>query len=209
MGIGKGVKEGAAYLSGKANVTDFLTKEGIPPEQAADTFKAIEKAQDKTLQLPALNQEDRSGVVASSGPGELEAVENPTETSVNQQVEKADPGSKQSGSPYRQLEMALEAAGEPKPADHAGHHMVSVFDRRAEPARQILQEFDIPLSSYDNGVWLPRTREAGPGAYHPGLNTREYHAEVYRRLQDATNKEEVLGVLRDIKEELSENRFPY
>jgi hypothetical protein len=31
---------------------------------------------------------------------------------------------------------------------------------------------------------LPRTEDAGPGAYHPGLNTREYHAEVYRGLQE-------------------------
>ncbi len=45
LGIGEGVSEGPAYLSGKTQVTDFLTKEGIPADQVADTFKAIEKAQ--------------------------------------------------------------------------------------------------------------------------------------------------------------------
>ena len=209
LGIGKGVNEGAAYLSGKANVTEFLTKEGIPAEQVADTFKAIEKVQGLTQRLSALAQGNRSGVVEGSGAGELGAVENPTETSVNQQVEKADPASKQPSSPYAQLEMALEAAGEPRPPGHAVHHIVALNDRRAALARHILQEFDIPINSADNGVWLPGTRDVGSGVYHRELNTREYHAEVYCRLKNAIDKEEILGVLRDIKIELSENKFPY
>jgi hypothetical protein len=128
-------------------------------------------------------------------------------------VQGAEAGSNKttSISPYKQLEMALEAAGEPRPPGHSGHHMVSLFDPRAEPARRILQDFDIPINSADNGVWLPRLKgeSAGPGVYHPGLNTTKYHEEVYERLIEATGREEILGVLGKIKKDLSENTFPY
>ncbi len=70
LGIGKGLNEGSLYLSRKANVTEFLTKEGIPAEQVADTFKAIEKAQGLTQQVPPSIQENRSGVIEGGGRGE-------------------------------------------------------------------------------------------------------------------------------------------
>jgi hypothetical protein len=72
-----------------------------------------------------------------------------------------------------------------------------------------LKYFDIPLTSADNGVWLPNMDEVGEGAYHRGLHTDEYHREVYRRLKTATSRERALEILQDIKEELSKNRFPY
>ncbi|MGA2404874.1 MAG: hypothetical protein ABSG91_24755, partial [Syntrophobacteraceae bacterium] len=112
LGIGKGVKEGAAYLSSKANVTEFLTKEGIPAEQVADTFKAIEKAQDMTLQLPALNQEDRSGVVAGSGQGESGAVEQPAETSAS--LDKAGLQEMEKGPAKEELDFLENSEDAPK-----------------------------------------------------------------------------------------------
>ncbi|MGA2404890.1 MAG: hypothetical protein ABSG91_24835, partial [Syntrophobacteraceae bacterium] len=102
LGIGKGVKEGAAYLSGKANVTDFLTKEGIPADQVAETFKAIEKAQDKTLQLPAPNQGNRSGVIDGSRPGESGATVQPTEPSVR--MDKVGPQEMEKGPAKEELD---------------------------------------------------------------------------------------------------------
>ncbi len=73
----------------------------------------------------------------------------------------------------------------------------------------MLQNFDIPMNSADNGVWLPNMNGIGEGAYHPGLHTGEYYGEIERRLKTATDREEILGVLRKIKKELSENKFPY
>ncbi len=168
-----------------------------PEEKIAKEF--AEDINQKAQAVPQLSAEESEGFEGPPGSGAGDV----------QELEKADGGSKVSGSPYRQLEKALEAAGEPRPAGHAGHHTVSVFDIRAELARQILQEFDIPLNSADNGVWLPLTRETGPGAYHPGLNTTKYHAEVYERLREATNRERGIQILLDIKKELSENRFPF
>ena len=126
-------------------------------------------------------------------------------------VQGAEAGTKKTSSlsPYKELEMALEAAGEPRPPGHEGHHIVALNDSRAELARQILKDFDVPINSADNGAWLPGTRDVGPAVYHRGLNTTKYHREVYERLRHATGREDVLEALRDIKEELSENKFPY
>ncbi len=201
MGIGKGVKAGSPYLSGKANVTEFLTKDGIPAEQVADTFKAIEKAQ---APGGTLN-------IGDTGPGEPEATAPSTLESGNgQEVEEAEPGPIESTPrPYKLLAKNLEAAGEPRPFGHAAHHIVALFAKKAKVARDILQNFDIPLSSADNGVWLPNMDGVGEGAYHPELHTGEYYDEVERRLKTATSREGVLEILQDIKEELSKNRFPY
>ena len=159
MGIGKGVKEGAAYLSGKAKVTEFLTKDGIPAEQVADTFKAIEKAQ---APGGTLN-------IGGTGPGEPEATAPSTLGSGNgQEVEETEPGPIESTPRlYKLLSKNLEAAGEPRPFGHAAHHIVALFAEDAERARTILQEFDIPINSADNGVWLPNMKGVGEGAYHP------------------------------------------
>lgn len=83
--------------------------------------------------------------------------------------------------------------------------------KHAAPAQKILQDFDIPINSADNGVWLPRLKgeDAGPGAYHPEINTTKYHTEVFQRLSEAASREEALGVLQRTKKELSENTFPY
>ena len=110
---------------------------------------------------------------------------------------------------YKRLVRNIIAAGEPRPPGHVAHHVVSLDDRRAGPARDILKEFDIPINSADNGVWLPGAKDAGRGPYHPGLNTKKYHEEVYRRLEQATSREEILEVLRKLKKGLSENKFPY
>lgn len=45
-------------------------------------------------------------------------------------------------------------------------------------------------------------KDVGEGAYHPGLHTGAYYEEVERRLKNATDRERVLAILRDIKEEL-------
>ena len=97
------------------------------------------------------------------------------------------------------------------------HHIVAFFAEKALVSRDILQKFDIPINSADNGAWSPgfNAEDAGPGAYHPGLNTGKYHEEVNERLFDviglerATGREKCLEVLKQIKNELSENTFPY
>ena len=112
LGIGKGVKAGSPYLSGKANVMEFLTKDGIPAEQVADTFKAIEKAQGLMQQLPAPNQEDLSSVTAGSVPRELGAVEQPPDTS--ESVENVGPQEMQQGPPKDELDFLENPEDAPK-----------------------------------------------------------------------------------------------
>jgi hypothetical protein len=202
-------EEAAAFT-----IMDWARAKGYSPEVLEQTIKAQgigpianEFADDVT----APQMENGSGVIEGSGPGEPEATAPSTlEYRNGQEVEEAEPGPIESTLRlYRLLAKNLEAAAESRPFGHAAHHIVAFFAEKAQVARDILQKFDIPLSSADNGVWLPNMDGVGEGAYHPELHTDEYHRQVERRLKTAADREEVLEVLRKIKKELSENKFPY
>jgi hypothetical protein len=199
--IFKGFTKGSSNLGGKAKVTEFLSKESIPEEQVAETFKAIEKARAAGGAL------DVSGL----GSGETEAAESAAlEAGDGRGVEEVPPGRIESTrKPYVQLAKNLEANGEPRPFGHAAHHIVALFAEGGKLAREILQKFDIPINSADNGVWLPDRKGVGQGAYHRELHSEAYYREVEHRLKGAADRDEALGILRTIKEELSKNRFPY
>jgi hypothetical protein len=172
----------------------------VGPQEAEIAEVPADKASNESLEpgVPQMGEKNLEGA-----PG--------FEAKDVREVEEAEPGLKRSSSPYRQLEKALEADGEPRPPGHAGHHIVALNDPRAAHTQDILKDFDIPVNSADNGVWLPRLKgeNAGPGAYHPELNTTRYHTEVDRRLSEATSREKCLEVLQKIKKELSDNTFPY
>jgi hypothetical protein len=172
----------------------------VGPQEAEIAEVPADKASNETFE-PGVPQRGQRSLEDPPGSGAGDV----------QEFEEAEPGLKRSSSPYRELEKALEVDGEPRPPGHAAHHIVALNDPRAARAQKILKDFDIPINSADNGVYLPRLKgeDAGSCAYHPGLNTEKYHKELYKRLSEATGREKCLEVLQKIKKELSENKFPY
>lgn len=108
----------------------------------------------------------------------------------------------------KNLEKAL---GQPKPLDHAEHHIVPKYDRRfpeAIEARDILEGFDIPFDHAANGAFLPNKLGVGSGAYHPGLHTRRYYRNLVKSLRKATSREDAIRILHRIGSRLSNGTFP-
>jgi uncharacterized protein RhaS with RHS repeats len=96
----------------------------------------------------------------------------------------------------RVLRRSLEAAGEiAARGDHA-HHIVASADRRAAPARAILEKFGIDVNSAANGVFMN-------GGAHQAMHTDEYYRGLNSRLSQAGSRDEALEILGDIKRELS------
>ncbi|MFZ5868251.1 MAG: AHH domain-containing protein [Thermodesulfobacteriota bacterium] len=71
----------------------------------------------------------------------------------------------------------------------------------------MLEKFKIDLYDPANGVWLPRLRGVGEGAYHPGLHSPEYYLKVEGLLRKATTREEAIGILKKIGRKLSSGTF--
>ena len=99
----------------------------------------------------------------------------------------------------------------PIPDDHAAHHIVPEYDRRfpeAGEARRILEKYQIDLNSSSNGVALPNKPGIPEGGYHPKIHNREYYRKVLDLLHGATTKEEAIGTLKKIADQLSKSQFP-
>lgn len=107
----------------------------------------------------------------------------------------------------RTLGKNLEKAGNPRPVDHAQHHIVAENDLRAERARQILDNFGVKIDDIENGVWLPHRPAAGKGAYHPQLHTDKYYLEVEALLEQATSRGHAIEILKDIGQKLANGTF--
>lgn len=94
----------------------------------------------------------------------------------------------------------------------AAHHIVAGRARAAALARAILARFQVNINDAGNGVFLP-TRRVGAAAsgraYHPGLHTNRYYRAVNEALSEATSKEQVIAILRDIAAKLQTNSFPH
>jgi hypothetical protein len=106
--------------------------------------------------------------------------------------------------PERALRNELKKK-EPPPSDyHDAHHLVPRRHWRAQPARDILDKFDIPLHGIENGMWLNR-------GFHQALsNSRRYMdaGNLARKRADSKGKKEVIRVLDGIRYELSQGRLP-
>lgn len=112
----------------------------------------------------------------------------------------------------RKLTRNLKKAGINKPKDYkaAAHHIVAGGDPNAERSRLILERFEIGINDASNGVFLPYEKNVPTNAvYHPSLNTQKYNENVYKMLQDATSREQVIATLRKIRNMLLEGKFEY
>ncbi|MFH9958478.1 AHH domain-containing protein [Streptomyces roseolus] len=114
----------------------------------------------------------------------------------------------------RDLTARMEAIGQHQPYGHDAHHIIAYSDRRAGPAREILEWAGItPRDDPLNGVYLPRTSMdpkiiAEAGTRHQTLHTDDYYKEMTRRLVEArkqAGREGVIHEMSRIKEELISN----
>ncbi|MFJ8596595.1 AHH domain-containing protein [Streptomyces sp. NPDC093598] len=112
------------------------------------------------------------------------------------------------------LAARMEAIGQHQPPGHDAHHIIAYSDRRAGPAREILEWAGItPRDDPLNGVYLPRTSmdpKIIPEAAtrHQTLHTDNYYKEMTRRLVEArkqAGREGVIHEMSRIKEELINN----
>ncbi|MFK0210959.1 AHH domain-containing protein [Streptomyces sp. NPDC090298] len=106
----------------------------------------------------------------------------------------------------RALAANMEAIGQHQPYGHDAHHIVAWTDRRAGPAREILEWAGVdPRADPLNGVYLPRTSEDPrivPQALtrHQTLHTDNYYKVVTRRLVEARRTGGKEGVIREMVE---------
>jgi hypothetical protein len=105
--------------------------------------------------------------------------------------------------PSQTLGRNLKKDGEPRPsADHDAHHLVPWRHWRADPARDFLKKWDIPIDGSENGMWLQRTVHRTLG------NNYEYMDGVTRLLERANSRKEALEVLGKIRNSLSNLKLP-
>jgi hypothetical protein len=117
------------------------------------------------------------------------------------------------------LSKNLVAAGQPRPAGVAAHHIVARKDLAADRARKLIFGWGIAINDVDNGVFLPRWKRSVvsslPNAIkHSVVHTERYHLEVWFRLNavarlDAKDRPAGRQALRTIKSELVDGTFPY
>jgi RHS repeat-associated protein len=101
----------------------------------------------------------------------------------------------------------MNKAGTKSPTwSNAAHHIVPATDKRAELARQILQKFGIAINDAENGVFL-RTGAEGKGALHVGKHSSEYIDKVTEALKKATNRQEALDELNQVRYDLEEGNM--
>ncbi|MEW2175301.1 AHH domain-containing protein [Streptomyces sp. NPDC005406] len=106
----------------------------------------------------------------------------------------------------RALAENMAAIGQHQPYGHDAHHIVAWTDRRAGPAREILEWAGVnPRDDPLNGIYLPRTSgdpDIIPQALtrHQTLHTDNYYKEVTRRLVEARKEGGKEGVIREMTE---------
>ncbi len=90
---------------------------------------------------------------------------------------------------------------------NAAHHIVAGTSQKANEARVVLQKYGIDINDASNGVFLPTAKGVSNSAYHPSLHTNTYYNKVNDMLRGATSKNDVLDILDDITEQLSNGTF--
>ena len=116
-------------------------------------------------------------------------------------------------SPSELLAENMRKAGlGPLPDGHAAHHMVAWDDSRAEIARDILADANIPINDARNGIYLPQTPEntvAEALERHQTIHTDEYYQAIEDRLLKAAEADSVEGELARIRNLIMRGEFPH
>lgn len=90
---------------------------------------------------------------------------------------------------------------------NAAHHIVAGTSKKASEARAILQKFGIGINDASNGVFLTTVKNVTSSAYHPSLHTNAYYNKVNDMLRGIISRNDVLDILDDIAEQLSNGTF--
>ncbi len=85
-------------------------------------------------------------------------------------------------------------------ATGAAHHIVAGGARQAQRARDVRLKFGVTLNAAENGIFLPKH-------IHDRIHTSAYYARVNEMLEGATSKEDVIRLLKEIREGLAEGTF--
>ncbi|EPM4785630.1 RHS repeat-associated core domain-containing protein, partial [Providencia stuartii] len=107
------------------------------------------------------------------------------------------------------LSRNMVAAGTPRPANSAAHHIVGDTSKGAKPARDILKKHGIDIDDASNGVFLPNKNnidESLSGIKHNGRHPSNYIDAVNERIIQADltgGKQGVLDELSNIRNILS------
>lgn len=100
------------------------------------------------------------------------------------------------GGNSRKLANNLIKSGVDRGTNQAAHHIVAGGSKYAKDTRKILAKFDININDAANGVFLDKSK-------HVGLHTKEYYEKVHGLLEKATSKDDVLNILHEISDILS------
>ena len=100
------------------------------------------------------------------------------------------------GGNSRKLANNLIKSGVDRGTNHAAHHIVAGGSKYAKDTRKILAKFDININDAENGVFLDKSK-------YVGLHTKEYYEKVHGLLEKATSKDDVLNILHEISDILS------
>ncbi len=86
--------------------------------------------------------------------------------------------------------------------EHVAHHIVagSGYSEAALEAQKILSKFGIGPDDAVNGVFLPKS-------IHAPLYTKRYFEKVNFALREAGSKNEAIGILEDIADQLKAGTF--
>jgi len=103
---------------------------------------------------------------------------------------------------HAQKRLIMSMGPSPYGNNSAAHHIFD-FVEHDSPMGKRLKGWDIDLNSADNGVWLPTESIAGVWAsIHRGRSTNQYKDYVLDQLKTAKNRQQALGVLESIRQEL-------
>jgi hypothetical protein len=129
---------------------------------------------------------------------------------VNKAIDASADGAVDAARVARQVDLTtvLEVAGVPRgfPASvkAQAHHIVPKSDWKG-PIAEKLESFGIYRDSVENGMWLPAEHfEGRTHALHRGRHTPGYSTAVLETLAKASNREEALEALLDLRKRLEE-----
>ena len=91
----------------------------------------------------------------------------------------------------KSLRTNLRNCGRPVGRGQDAAHIVAQNDRRAAGAREVLAKFGIDVNDPVNGVAMDRAR-------HQRSHTNANYAEVGRKVQEATSRDHLVSILREI-----------
>jgi hypothetical protein len=132
------------------------------------------------------------------------------------EVDKPNQDTRRSGSASAEGEARLAELGNPRPEGHSTHHIVPESEPMGEISRQIIDEAGIkPRTDDRNLQHQPQDQLRRPTAgesetQHATEHTKEYYAEVTRRLAEARVEGGSAGVeaeLARIESELANGKF--